>query len=71
MERSSRALPLLTAVGAVGLVSVAFAADRVITTDTTATNVSAHNGDVVWSRARSDGQNRLAERVFARPRTFA
>ncbi len=46
------------------LVSPAAAgADVTISTDRTATNVSAHHGQLVWSRAGSDGRSHLVRRV--------
>jgi hypothetical protein len=41
----------------------AAAADVTISSDRTATNVSAHHGQLVWSRAGADGRSRLMRRV--------
>lgn len=69
MGRSRRvtlAAALAVAIGA--LTGGALAVDRPITADRTAANVSAHNGEVVWSRVGRDGRGRLVERVFGRER---
>jgi hypothetical protein len=41
-------------------------ADVPISTDRTATNVSAHHGQLVWSRVAPDGRSRLVRRVAGR-----
>ncbi len=46
----------------------AVAADRVLTRDRTAANVSTHSGQPVWSRIARDGQARLVQRVRGRNR---
>lgn len=55
---------------ALGGAATAHAADRVITHDPTAANVTAHgfSGSIVWSRVGSDGRSRLVERVKNRNR---
>jgi hypothetical protein len=65
MARSSAAASVLAAAAAA---SVALAADRSISTDRTAANVSAHNGQLVWSRVGRDGRSRLVERKGNRNR---
>jgi hypothetical protein len=44
------------------------AADRKLTGDRTAANVSTHNSGIVWSRVARDGQARLVQRVRGRNR---
>jgi hypothetical protein len=44
----------------------AAAADVTITSDRTATNLSAHHGELVWSRVAADGRSRLVRRVNGR-----
>jgi hypothetical protein len=51
-----------------GFPAAAGAADRVVVTDPTATNVSAHNGLIVWSRLGRDGRARLVRLVGSAPR---
>jgi hypothetical protein len=53
-----------------GAVPVAHAADRLITRDPTAANVSTHagSGNVVWARVGSDGRSRLVQRIRNRNR---
>jgi hypothetical protein len=46
----------------------ALAADRKLTGDRTAANVSTHNSGIVWSRVARDGQARLVQRVRGRNR---
>jgi hypothetical protein len=46
----------------------AHAADRVVVTDPTATNVSAHNTQVVWSSLGRDGRARLVRLIRGSPR---
>jgi hypothetical protein len=51
---------------AVGLVlawPASAGADTVISSDRTATNVSAHHGQLVWGRVASDGRSRLVRRI--------
>ena len=50
--------------------SSAHAADRLITRDPTAANVTAHGGsaNVVWARVGSDGRSRLVQRIRNRNR---
>jgi hypothetical protein len=68
----SRVLALIAMVAA-SLLSAAppaHAADRVITRDPTAANVSGHGSSrsVVWSRVGSDGRSRLVQRIRNRNR---
>jgi hypothetical protein len=68
MGRSSRAAAVAGVAATLFAAAGALAADPTLTTDTTAANASAHNGDVVWSRVDVGGQSHLVQRVFARPR---
>ena len=42
--------------------------DATVTTDRTATNVSAHHGQLVWSRVGPDGRARLVRRIDGIPK---
>ncbi|MGH2980404.1 MAG: hypothetical protein ACRDLQ_12325 [Solirubrobacterales bacterium] len=55
---------------AAGWAPAAPAADRLITRDSTAANVTAHGGsaNVVWARVGSDGRSRLVQRIRRRNR---
>jgi hypothetical protein len=66
----SRGFALAIAVSATALVLAAPApgADRKLTGDRTAANVSTHSGGPVWSRVGSDGQARLVQRLRGRNR---
>jgi hypothetical protein len=58
----------MATVAAVGAPPSARAADRVVATDPTATNVSAHNTQVVWSSLGRDGRARLVRLIRGSPR---
>lgn len=66
----SRAILGICALTAAWLVAapVANAADRAIVADPTAANVSAHNGQLVWSRLARDGRAKLVGRTRGRYR---
>jgi hypothetical protein len=66
----SRGFAVVIAFWAVSLVVVAPAAgaDRKLTGDTTAANLSTHSGQPVWSRVAKDGLARLVQRVRGRNR---
>jgi hypothetical protein len=67
----NRALALtVTVAGVMSAAVPAHAADRQITPDPTATNVTAHGGsaNVVWARVGSDGRSRLVTRIRSRNR---
>ena len=66
----SRGFALAIAFSAATLVSAApaTAADKKLTGDTTAANVSTHSGQPVWSRVARDGRARLVQRVRGRNR---
>jgi hypothetical protein len=51
------------AVGLVLATPASAGADAVISSDRTATNVSAHHGQLVWTRVAADGRSRLVRRV--------
>jgi hypothetical protein len=57
---------LALAVGSLLALPGAASADVTITSDRTATNASAHHGQLVWSRVAADGRSRLARRVAGR-----
>lgn len=68
-----RSRALLIAMGlaaALGAAPAAHAADRLITRDPTAANVTSHGGsaNVVWARVGSDGRSRLVQRIRGRNR---
>jgi hypothetical protein len=46
----------------------ALAADRAITRDATAANVSAHNGQLAWSRLAKDGRAKLVAQIRGKSR---
>lgn len=54
---------LALAVGSLLALPGAAPADVTITSDRTATNASAHHGQLVWSRVAGDGRSRLVRRV--------
>jgi hypothetical protein len=64
------ALIVMATAGAMSAVPVAHAADRLITRDPTAANVTAHGGssNVAWARVGSDGRSRLVHRIRNRNR---
>lgn len=62
------ALAIAFLLGALGVAGPAHAADRKLTGDRTAANVSTHSGAPVWSRVGRDGLARLVERVGGRNR---
>jgi hypothetical protein len=66
----SRGFALATVFSALALVLAppAFGADRKLTGDRTAANVSTHNGGPVWSRVGKDSLARLVQRVRGRNR---
>jgi hypothetical protein len=67
----SRVLALIAmGTAALGAAPIAHAADRLITRDPTAANVSSHggSGSVVWARVGSDGRSRLVQRIRNRNR---
>ena len=68
--RSRSFIPIAIATCALGA-APAHAADRLITRDPTAANVTAHGGsaNVVWARVGSDGRSRLVHRIRKTPRT--
>jgi hypothetical protein len=70
VKRSVSALIAIGVAAALGGAPTAHAADRLITRDPTAANVSAHggSGNVVWARVGSDGRSRLVQRIRNRNR---
>lgn len=67
--KSRSFIPIAIATCALGA-APAHAADRLITRDPTAANVTAHGGssNVVWARVGSDGRSRLVHRIRNRNR---
>ena len=57
----------IAAAAALGLSATAAAADRTVVTDPTATNVSGHNTQMVWSSLGRDGRARLMRLVDGAP----
>jgi hypothetical protein len=57
---------LALAAGSILALPGAARADVAITSDRTATNASAHHGQLVWSRVAADGRARLVRRVAGR-----
>jgi hypothetical protein len=68
MKGRVSAFGVMAITAASGAAPSALAADRVVVTDPTATNVSAHNTLVVWSRLGRDGRSRLVRLVGSTPR---
>jgi hypothetical protein len=64
----TRAAAAVVAAATFVLPAGASAADRVVVSDATATNVSAHNTQLVWSRLGRDGRARLVRLVDGSPR---
>jgi hypothetical protein len=62
------ALGAVAIVAAAGAAPPAHATDRVVVTDPTASNVSAHNTQVVWSSLGRDGRARLMRLIGGSPR---
>src|SRR6185436_7502219 len=57
----------IAAAAALALPATADAADRTVVTDPTATNVSGHNTQMVWSSLGRDGRARLMRLVDGAP----
>lgn len=59
------------ALAAIAAVAPAHAADRAIVSDPTAANVTAHNGQLVWSRLARDGRAKLVGQVRGKTRDLS